>query len=568
MAAIEATSATPATSAEAAAAAAAAAQAVHAVMEAASLAELREALAAKELSGAPGRAARVEVVHVEGMGLCCRTCEAVHAGETLFVEEAFVVVEGATNTRMDGPIMEWARRQDLERDYDLDVVVEHFRTLADDIIARSSDNFEAHADAKEFVEQTASIAKFACSIEKILPAQENDLARYIRILTINACEAKALNAIALFDLFSKLPHSCEPNATFRVRPDAVVVVRASQDIPAGALVSISYLPSAAFLLAPTYYRRELLRIQKQFLCRCARCMRPDTSRIVQCPSCTGFRLRSESGTWLCSCCTNSLGDDGLCLDEESQLLDLVVELELSGYFALPPLWSLLACTEEVIGRRHYVCFLTLLQLFKAYMSVDRLSVLDEAESVMHVDVFPDLANRLLLPAILLFRRIEKWIEDFAFSNRQALLSLGLHELVGALARFGFSRDAARFSLKYTPLVRAACGDADVSTKRFLELTERNPQTGGSLELDCLRPGCRETAVHLCARCRLAHYCSPECADKDRYRHEVFCENAEGLPSPTGYNPDRDGDRSATTYGKAVWSHRRELEQPTTRSSPY
>ncbi|CAD7949877.1 unnamed protein product [Amoebophrya sp. A120] len=91
---------------------------------------------------------------------------------------------------------------------------------------------------------------------------------------------------ALYPLATKANHSCAPNCHWYTTlhnetsrgtehglhegKRRVKVMRAIQEIPAGAEILVSYLDPEQ-LYAPKFVRRELLRSQKGFLCGCVRC---------------------------------------------------------------------------------------------------------------------------------------------------------------------------------------------------------------------------------------------------------------------------------------------------------
>lgn len=117
----------------------------------------------------------------------------------------------------------------------------------------------------------------------------------------NALVIHALNAFsfqnsstALFEIGSKLTHSCDANTAYsssRVRGCGCHI--AIKSIEKGELITAEYVDAAQ----PTDMRREKLRSTKLFDCECDRCLQPDLTRAVPCPSCHP-RQGSRGGMYL------------------------------------------------------------------------------------------------------------------------------------------------------------------------------------------------------------------------------------------------------------------------------
>ncbi|KAH8292911.1 hypothetical protein KR044_008157, partial [Drosophila immigrans] len=77
-------------------------------------------------------------------------------------------------------------------------------------------------------------------------------------------------ARALFPLAGMLNHQCTPNATHHFEDGETIVVCATENIPAGSEITMSYTK----LLWSTLARKMFLGMTKHFMCQCARCQDP------------------------------------------------------------------------------------------------------------------------------------------------------------------------------------------------------------------------------------------------------------------------------------------------------
>ena len=106
----------------------------------------------------------------------------------------------------------------------------------------------------------------------------------LAIYMTNAHQYQQTNsAITLFG--SKFSHSCHPNVGYSsTSPDGFMEYHLLRPIQAGEQVTFSYL--ADLYETPTNERRHLLQNTKSFICQCPRCLAPDYSRCIQCPTCS------------------------------------------------------------------------------------------------------------------------------------------------------------------------------------------------------------------------------------------------------------------------------------------
>ncbi|XP_030246491.1 SET domain-containing protein SmydA-8-like, partial [Drosophila navojoa] len=78
---------------------------------------------------------------------------------------------------------------------------------------------------------------------------------------------------ALFPLAGLLNHQCTPNAAHHFEDGETIVVTATERIPAGAEITMSYTK----LLWSTLARKIFLGMTKHFMCQCPRCQDPTVS---------------------------------------------------------------------------------------------------------------------------------------------------------------------------------------------------------------------------------------------------------------------------------------------------
>lgn len=110
------------------------------------------------------------------------------------------------------------------------------------------------------------------------------------ILMVMATNAHAFESekgrfVGLYPLGSKLAHSCAPNA-LQTFEGTKLVHYVLQDIAPGELITINYgFADDIRSVFPTPLRRNRLEVSKFFVCKCKRCVAPDTNRIMLCPKC-------------------------------------------------------------------------------------------------------------------------------------------------------------------------------------------------------------------------------------------------------------------------------------------
>ncbi|XP_032594066.1 SET domain-containing protein SmydA-8 isoform X2 [Drosophila grimshawi] len=106
-------------------------------------------------------------------------------------------------------------------------------------------------------------------------------------------------ARALFPLAGLLNHQCTPNAAHHFEDGETIVVTATERIPMGAEITMSY----AKLLWSTLARKMFLGMTKHFMCRCPRCQDP-----------------TENGTYLAALFCREQGCKGLVIPVQTKTL--------------------------------------------------------------------------------------------------------------------------------------------------------------------------------------------------------------------------------------------------------
>jgi hypothetical protein len=136
---------------------------------------------------------------------------------------------------------------------------------------------------------------------------------------------------ALFLYGSKVAHACSPNTSYTSQTaDGKLEYKAIRPIAAGDMVTFSYLEKE--YETPTHVRRETLLQSKAFLCKCDRCMGPDYTRQIHCPTCSKFVKCTNDGSgvtlWSCDNCGLIQGTNRNQLEEKEadmrQRIDQVV----------------------------------------------------------------------------------------------------------------------------------------------------------------------------------------------------------------------------------------------------
>ena len=217
------------------------------------------------------------------------------------------------------------------------------------------------------------------------PWSLDTLLRVWRVWQLNAHEF-AQDSSALFELGSKLAHSCCNNTSYTSRrhPGSGCHIALSP-IAAGDLVTTNYLGDWTLMSTPQ--RQALLLREKLFRCDCARCAAPDTTSTVPCPGChpraagllpadvalpaPGAAVHyavpsADHARWVCGGCGRAWGGDAVFAPEREgprgNLLERHLEdrvrafdqrLDDNPLTTRSEILTLFATVSRVLGIRHW-----------------------------------------------------------------------------------------------------------------------------------------------------------------------------------------------------------------------
>ena len=229
------------------------------------------------------------------------------------------------------------------------------------------------------------------------------LSRLWRVLTLNAFGGgDEKRRTHLFEVGSRVNHSCDPNCCRTVGADGRLIIRAVRPIARGEEIKISYLVPQA-LLSPAAERNRRLR-QYGFACTCSRCSGCDDTRGFCCPSCTAGTVRLPGS--VCHSCGSAVAAATLARWEadDERLIERVAELEGA---AGPPLALMLQCLrecEEAGMRSQHILARALEMTAQAHaslMQLGRAAVLTARQVLLTQRILPEQP----LPAAFLLERL-------------------------------------------------------------------------------------------------------------------------------------------------------------------
>eukprot|EP00960_Hanusia_phi_P056714 763353-Hanusia_phi.AAC.1 len=87
----------------------------------------------------------------------------------------------------------------------------------------------------------------------------------------------------LYDLSTRLAHSCEPNTFCRSEGNVLQYVT-TRKVQVGEMLTFSYIGGGPIMVTSTRIRRRRL-LKLGFFCYCDRCRGPDRMRSLRCPKC-------------------------------------------------------------------------------------------------------------------------------------------------------------------------------------------------------------------------------------------------------------------------------------------
>lgn len=165
-------------------------------------------------------------------------------------------------------------------------------------------------------------------IHKVLMIRDTNAHAYFGEIQESTTYIKSENdappsKFALYNLGSKVAHSCAPNCMYSSKwGGKCSTFVANVDLNPGDILTFSYINCFE---SPTHIRRAKLKDEKAFHCDCRRCLGPDYSRGIRCSEvtkhssrnklggkksknekkyhCQGFLLNSnQSNEWICNKC--------------------------------------------------------------------------------------------------------------------------------------------------------------------------------------------------------------------------------------------------------------------------
>jgi len=503
-------------------------------------------------------------------------------GEPLFTEKPVLVIPncllGQGNGQdSPGPIMrEFAQSHTgLEPALDMDKLVEAFVTLTPATV-RALKVLESHDGNRDFTAAVVAeeVAQIAVTRNLILnAAQGQELAWFIRVVSVNACAAPRVQGIAVFQWISMISHSCAPNlacSSDEVGPQDSVTPRATKHISSEDLISVSYI-SLQLLMASTTVRQEALKAQKGFLCMCERCLADDIVRVMPCPYCPmggctfGKPSPEEDPHWWCQKCSTAVAAEKLPMQEEERLLRFCSSFVAKDEQTLQ---SLMVVVDEDLGKptvstQHYLKAWLLLHLVRHLLRQLPASVVGSNAGSESGTVDAGLQGRLAVRAAMVLWRLAEWVGNFAPTCWDLLAVECGVPTVRALLASERNIEAVSLAAMFESALAASLGPCSFEVRMFGRLLlgmDRPPGTPIVTCERCGKPmlGGEELPQHInqrrapdgspdekspvrtkssatpalpvaewCRRCYLAPFCSHICQIKGRRNHDYICINAAG-----------------------------------------
>uniref|UniRef100_A0A7S1J1Z7 SET domain-containing protein n=1 Tax=Eutreptiella gymnastica TaxID=73025 RepID=A0A7S1J1Z7_9EUGL len=266
-------------------------------------------------------------------------------GETVFQEEPLIVLPRQKGEEVEvfNKLEQIALTAGLGGNYLFSIY--HFSKATEETKGRILEFFCPDLD-KEGADYKRYIA--ACKAVVALPQFNNldpeDLVRYLLVLRTNQhATGRELECSALYELGSKVTHSCEPNCLCTMN-GTTIEYRAIRNIKKHDMLTFSYI-SAFDLWKSTLERRRIMAPARFFECCCSRCVGPDYTRRMRCPECKDPRMlyympgqvsfvptvgEKTETPWTCKNekCGKKWRDDELNLGLEQKIVSAVI----STYF--------------------------------------------------------------------------------------------------------------------------------------------------------------------------------------------------------------------------------------------
>eukprot|EP01012_Entosiphon_sulcatum_P066422 TRINITY_DN9565_c0_g1_i1.p1 TRINITY_DN9565_c0_g1~~TRINITY_DN9565_c0_g1_i1.p1 ORF type:complete len:550 (+),score=68.36 TRINITY_DN9565_c0_g1_i1:567-2216(+) len=205
-------------------------------------------------------------------------------GETIFREHPLILLpKERKETPLYAALDTIAKDVGLAESYLYPII--YFKNASPDTQGRILEFFspELDRDSAEFKAYHTACAAVV-GIAEFTHLSVEDLIRYLLILRTNQHAAgQGLKCTALYELGSKVTHSCDPN-TLCLMDGIVIEYRALKPIKKHEMLTFSYI--AGFdLWKATNVRRKMIKDARFFECCCNRCVGPDLCRRMRCPTC-------------------------------------------------------------------------------------------------------------------------------------------------------------------------------------------------------------------------------------------------------------------------------------------
>ena len=248
---------------------------------------------------------------------------------------------------------------------------------------------------------------------------------------------------ALFDMMSKVQHSCTPNMFYDGERRAYYAMK---HIGAEEELSFSYA-GRNYLSLSTDMRRKHLHQQFMFYCKCNRCSGPDYSRGVKCalPVCLGMRYHHvRDGLWKCEVCGERWCDaeDMAAVKSKEEKLQTQLNDVAAGIYAgqliknqFDNMKTLLLDVHATYGHYHWLyleCCRSMVRFFinigttgaTGRSAITRLAALRQASRWTEQFLQAAIAQRLL-DEIPMAIGEEVYTQVAAWGTEQALLAVKL-----------------------------------------------------------------------------------------------------------------------------------------------
>eukprot|EP00811_Abedinium_folium_P026858 NODE_4004_length_1949_cov_10.892426.p1 GENE.NODE_4004_length_1949_cov_10.892426~~NODE_4004_length_1949_cov_10.892426.p1 ORF type:complete len:553 (+),score=77.67 NODE_4004_length_1949_cov_10.892426:120-1661(+) len=382
---------------------------------------------------------------------------------------------------------------------------------------------------------------------------------------------------ALFDLSSKVAHSCLPNTSCSSKNESGHLrYTAIRQMKAGDQVTCPYIDH--LWSTPVHERRAMSLERKDFVCQCPRCVAPDDCRVLCCRrKCKSFMMAShgpsgQAPRWSCSACgALEEVDVAVAIKDELRLGQELEHWQAMGQSGqlhqIPPsqLQALVMKATSLLSPTHFLVVRAL--EFLATVCASHSVHTERAMRFTKMSRGPHGTPRELREASAAANlRAARVCECVAVGcqggERCAAQHGAVHECVGLVffsgedwkqlgSAGGTPKDLAEAILRYLPAMRITYGsdDDDVlalermakhvqENKRLLDPQASGPgqaampisgPTGGIGSSSgggcCASCGASGVALKFCAKCRRAQYCSKMCQKSHWKEHKSACASA-------------------------------------------